>query len=104
MADRDRTTLVTRRRTFKLGVVVGAAAMYLLDPAHGAARRARLRERLVAAPRAAAGFVDDLRASVDHARDRLSVSDGPPRAASSGDGHDTAAAWPAAEDRPAAMR
>lgn len=103
MADPDRTTLVTRRTTFKLGVVIGAVAMYLLDPAHGAERRARLRERLVGAPRAIAGFVDDLRASVDHARDRLSPSHAPGAdAAGPGDGRDPA--WPAAEERPAALR
>ena len=34
------------RKTFLAGVVVGAGAMYLLDPEHGPGRRVRLRQRL----------------------------------------------------------
>jgi len=60
------------RKTFLTGVAVGAGAMYLLDPEHGPARRARLRSRLdrmqdglrsgaLPSPLALVGWTDEIR-------------------------------------------
>lgn len=91
MPQLGRTMVVKRRTTFKIGIVVGAAVMYLLDPENGQERRRRLRDRLVAAPRAIADFVATMKGEVDEASEVLAeVADDmserlPDRSSSDGD-------------------
>lgn len=71
MPDLGRTMIIKRRTTFKVGVLVGAAAMYLLDPENGQQRRRRLRQRLLDAPRAISAFIAAARGEVVEAGERL---------------------------------
>jgi gas vesicle protein len=105
MPDLGRTMVIKRRTTFKIGLVVGAAVMYLLDPQRGPERRERLRERIVTAPRTISRFIDEMWGAVDQAQTRLEdaadrygddADDG-----QAGDGQQGNGAWSSAESETA---
>jgi gas vesicle protein len=102
MPDLGRTMVIKRRTTFKVGLVVGAAVMYLLDPERGPERRARLRERIVSAPRTISRFVDEMWGAVDQAQTRLEdAADRYGDAGDVGDGQQGNGAWSSAESETA---
>jgi uncharacterized protein (DUF58 family) len=63
--------MIRRRTTLKLGIAIGAGAMYLLDPANGAERRARLLDSLVTAPRSIAELAARVTRELEEARRAL---------------------------------
>lgn len=107
MPDLGRTMVIKRRTTFKVGLVVGAVVMYLLDPERGPERRARLRERIVSAPRTISRFVDEMWGAVDQAQTRIEdaadrygddrIEDAGDSYGDVGDGQQGNGAWSSAE-------
>jgi gas vesicle protein len=110
MPDLGRTMVIKRRTTFKIGLVVGAAVMYLLDPQRGPERRKRLRERIVTAPRTISRFIDEMWGAVDQAQTRLEdaadrygdhADDAQADDGQAGDGQQGNGAWSSAESETA---